>query len=60
MKEVSANTGRDERLWGAIYKATYGPMSNAKRTDLTTFPTEITYMRSWIQMRWQFLKAMFP
>ncbi len=60
VKEITPSAGRNERLWGATYKTLYGSTSNAKRTDLTTFATEIPYMRSWIQMRWAFLRTLFP
>lgn len=47
---------RDERRWGGEYRS-FSRWSD--RTDLTTYPQEIEYVRQWVSDRWAALDAMY-
>lgn len=50
--EVGPSARRDERRWGALYRAF--PLWSF-RTDFTTFDEEVNYLREWIPLRWSFV-----
>ncbi len=60
VEEIDPSARRDERRWTKEFRTYFGPASPHKRMEFTTFSEEIVYTRSWLQMRWQYLKTLFP
>lgn len=54
--EVRSSALRDDRKWDATRRA-YPTWS--KRTDFTTFDTEVAYVRSWITTRWSYITPLY-
>lgn len=54
--EVALSARRDDRRWDAERRAY--PLF-ASREDFTTFDEEMVYMRTWIELRWSWLEALY-
>jgi hypothetical protein len=50
--EIGRSALRDEQKWGPAYRDTWGA-----RSDLTTYLEETSYIRTWLQERWNYLDA---
>jgi hypothetical protein len=54
VKETADGARRDERKWGAMFRAYY------TRPPTATYDAEVTYVRQWIKDRWGFLATKYP
>jgi hypothetical protein len=57
VSQIDASARRDEARWGTQYR-TFERW--ADRTDFTTFPQEVDYIRQWVDQRWDMLERRLP
>lgn len=53
---IDASALRDEVKWQKAYRS-YGGWSS--RTDFTTYPEEVAYVKAWISQRWTFQDGLY-
>ena len=57
VREIDASARRDEARWGNQYR---NFERWADRTDFTTYPQEVDYIRQWVDQRWSLFEQRVP
>jgi hypothetical protein len=57
VRELDASARRDEARWGKQYR---NFERWADRTDFTTYPQEVDYIRQWVDQRWSLFERRLP